>query len=439
MSSAQLKPRAARAAAKAQATAERLSGVTLPSGGAAWMVRAREAALERVRALGIPDRRDEYWKYSDPRALVAPEPAPAALFEITDESEVFGSIDRLRLVFVDGVFDPAQSDDPEAEGLEITRLAQAAEADIHWASDYYGALEARGQNPVPRSLAALNTATATEGVLIRATGRCEKPVSLIYKRRDPSAGANLHHVIRVEPGAEMTLLENGPLAARGASVAEISLGEGAVLHHVRAQGRDHERRSHTHLFAALAAQAKLRSFTLTANGALVRNEAQLWLDGPEGSAHLAGAAVGDGAFHQDDTVFVTHAAPDCESRQVFKKVLRNGAVGVFQGKILVEQPAQRTDGYQLSQGLALDEDCQFLAKPELEIYADDVKCSHGSTAGELDPAQLYYLRARGIPEAEAKALLVLAFLGEALDEIAREDLADEIRTRLDGWLRRHQG
>jgi Fe-S cluster assembly protein SufD len=147
--------------------------------------------------------------------------------------------------------------------------------------------------------------------------------------------------------------------------------------------------------------------------------------------------VGDGTFHQDDTVFVTHAAPDCESRQVFKKVLRHGAVGVFQGKILVEQAAQRTDGYQLSQGLLLDEECQFLAKPELEIYADDVKCSHGSTAGELDTGQLYYLRARGIPLHEAKALLVLAFLAEALDEIARDDLAEEIRTRLENWLRRH--
>jgi Fe-S cluster assembly protein SufD len=122
---------------------------------------------------------------------------------------------------------------------------------------------------------------------------------------------------------------------------------------------------------------------------------------------------------------------------VFKKVLRHGAVGVFQGKILVDAVAQKTDGYQISQGLLLDEDCQFLAKPELEIYADDVKCSHGSTAGELDATQLYYLRARGIPEGQAKALLVLAFLGEALDEIADPDLAQAMRDRLHGWLRRH--
>jgi Fe-S cluster assembly protein SufD len=248
----------------------------------------------------------------------------------------------------------------------------------------------------------------------------------------------VHHVIRLEPGAELTLLESGALAARGSVVTELDLGAGATLHHVRAQGRDHERRTHTHLFARLGERARLRSFTLTANGALVRNEAVVRLTGREASAHLAGAAVGDGSFHQDDTVFVHHAAPDCESRQVFKKVLRHGAVGVFQGKILVDAPAQKTDGYQLSQGLLLDEDCQFLAKPELEIYADDVKCSHGSTAGELDATHLYYLRARGIPEGEAKALLVLAFLAEALDEIADPALAEQIRDRLDGWLRRHR-
>jgi Fe-S cluster assembly protein SufD len=434
--SAALKPRAARAAAKAQATAERLAPVALPPGGA-WLTRARAAALGRVRDLGIPDRRDEYWHFTDPAALVAAEAAPAPVFRITDEAPLFDTLDRVKLVFVDGLFDPAQSDSPAAAGIEITPLAEAGAADIHWAADLYGALEAEGHRPVPRPMAALNTATATQGLAIRVTGAAPKPVSLVYLRSAEAAEATVHHVIRLEPGARLTLLENGPVAARASVVTEIELGAGARLDHIRAQGRDHGRRTHTHLFARLAEAAELRSFTLTVNGALVRNEAVVRLDGQGAVAHLAGAAVGDGAFHQDDTVFLHHAAPGCESRQVFKKVLRHGAVGVFQGKILVDAVAQKTDGYQISQGLLLDEDCQFLAKPELEIYADDVKCSHGSTAGELDATQLYYLRARGIPEGQAKALLVLAFLGEALDEIADPDLAQAMRDRLDGWLRRH--
>jgi Fe-S cluster assembly protein SufD len=357
---------------------------------------------------------------------------------LIDEPELFAGLDRVQLVFVDGVFDPAQSDAPAAAGLEIVPLDAAGAAHIHWAADLYGALEAQGHTPVPRPLAALNTATATQGLAIRVTAAATRPVALVYRRRAEAAEAVVHHVIRLDPGARLTLLENGPVAARGSIVAEIELGAGARLDHVRAQGRDHGRRTHTHLFARLAEGAELRSFTLTVNGALVRNEAVVRLNGPGAVAHLAGAAVGDGAFHQDDTVFLHHAAPGCESRQVFKKVLRRGAVGVFQGKILVDSIAQKTDGYQISQGLLLDEDCQFLAKPELEIYADDVKCSHGSTAGELDATQLYYLRARGIPEGQAKALLVLAFLGEALDEIADPDLAEQMRARLAAWLDRHR-
>jgi Fe-S cluster assembly protein SufD len=164
----------------------------------------------------------------------------------------------------------------------------------------------------------------------------------------------------------------------------------------------------------------------------------LELTGDDASAHVAGACVGDRDFHHDDTVFVTHGAERCESRQVFKKVLKNGAVGVFQGKILVRQGAQKTDGYQISQALLLDEDSQFLTKPELEIYADDVKCSHGSTCGAVDPTALFYLTSRGVPRSEAEALLVLAFVDEAIQEIEDEGLADEIRGRLADWVARRR-
>jgi Fe-S cluster assembly protein SufD len=160
--------------------------------------------------------------------------------------------------------------------------------------------------------------------------------------------------------------------------------------------------------------------------------------GDDAIAHVAGACVGDGEFHHDDTVFITHDAVNCESRQVFKKVLRNGATGVFQGKILVKEGAQKTDGYQISQALLLDDDSQFLAKPELEIYADDVICSHGSTTGAIDEEALFYLRSRGIPTAEATDLLTLAFLAEAVDEVDDREMADSMIARLEGWLTRRR-
>ena len=438
MSTPAKSPRAARFAARLEAAAEQLASVELPA-SAGWLKRARTAAMDRLRDMGLPGKRDEYWRYTDPSRFIVNPAQPAAVLSVDDESPVFDAIDRLKLVFVDGVFDAAASDDLSTEGLEISRLADAGQADIHWAQDLYGVLEAKGQAPVARPMAALNSATATDGVLIRVTGRVQRPVSLVYHRSQPDAEMILHHVIRVESGAEMTLLENGAGAARVSTVLEADIADGGTLHHVRAIGRDHERTGITHIFAQLGTEAHFKSFTLTANGRLVRNEAMIWLLGRGGSAHVAGAAMGDGAFHHDDTVYIVHSAPDCESRQVFKKVLHNGAVGVFQGKILVEQIAQLTDGYQISQALLMDDRSQFLAKPELEIYADDVKCSHGSTSGELDPGHLFYLRSRGISESEAKRLLILSFLSQALDEIARTDLADDMRDRLHGWLVRHGG
>lgn len=405
-------------------------GPTAPSG---CLAAARAEALARLRALGLPGRRDEYWKYTRPDTLTQAEVVPAAILNVT-EKPLYDDIDRVKLVFVDGVFDAAASDDLGAAGVTIERLAEVAAQDIHWSREFYGQLETAGQSPVARPLAALNTAFAREGAVIRVSGKAARAISLIYRRQAETADVLLHHLIKIEDGAEVTVLENGPAAARLNTVMEVDIGTGGAFHHVRTQGRDHQRRAATHIFARLGAEAVFKSFTMTANGALTRNDVVVQMTGDNAVAHIAGVCVGDGDFHHDDTVFVTHDAVNCESRQVFKKVLRNGATGVFQGKILVKQGAQKTDGYQISQALMLDDDSQFLAKPELEIYADDVACSHGSTSGAIDETALFYLRSRGVPANEATNLLTLAFLAQAIDEIDDPAVAADILTRLEAWL-----
>ena len=421
---------------KQDTTEARLAGMTLPA-GAGWAQTARADALARVRAMGLPTRRDEYWKYTDPTSLTAVDAPQAALFD-AGETPLFDAVDRVKIVFVDGVFDAEASDDLTAEGVVIERLSDVMATDIHWAKDLYGVLETRGQKPVERPLAALNTAIATDGVVIHATGKASKPINLIYLHNDPASDAVLHNLVKVDAGAEVTLLETGPAAARFSKCLEVEVGDGGAFHHVRAQGRDHERRAVTHCFTRIGAEATFKSFTLTFNGVLTRNECVIEIVGDDATAHVAGACVGDGRdFHHDDTVFVTHDALNGESRQVFKKVLRNGATGVFQGKILVKPGAQKTDGYQISQSLLLDDDSQFLAKPELEIYADDVACSHGSTSGAINEEALFYLRSRGVSDNEARNLLTLAFLAESLEEIADPALAEDLRDRLEGWLARH--
>ncbi|QPM89639.1 SufB/SufD family protein [Pseudooceanicola algae] len=420
---------------KSVATEARLAALA-PRPSAGWSDPARADALARLRAEGLPHPRDEYWKYTRPESLTAAKPPKAALFA-TEEPQMFSDLDRLKLVFVDGVFDAGESDDLALEGISIERMAEVG-SDIHWAKGLYGKLEAAGQDPVARPLAALNTYAATDGLLIRVTRTPSKPLSVVYHHRSETSDAMLHHVIKLEPGTELTLLENGPAAARFNKVMEVDVGDGAKFHHVRAQGRDHERRAVTHIFGRLGRESLFKTFTLTANGVLTRNEVVLELLGDDAIAHVAGASLGDGDFLHDDTVFVTHVAENCESRQVFKKVLRNGAQGVFQGKILVKEGAQRTDGYQLSQSLLLDGDSQFLAKPELEIYADDVACSHGSTSGAIDEEALFYLRARGVSHAQSVNLLTLAFLAQALEEIESEALREILLERLTAWLDRRQ-
>jgi Fe-S cluster assembly protein SufD len=424
------------AQAKSDATEARLSGLTIPEGGAAWAREARHDALNRLQGMGLPYRRDEYWRFTNPAEFLTQE-TPRA--EIALDAPGFEGTEVLRVVFTDGVFDAEASDALEQDGLEIERFSEAVTKDIHWVKGLLGVLETAGQNRVDRPLAIFNTAFAEDGLVLRATGKVGKPVHVEYRRSNETAEAVLRHIVRVEDGAELTLLESGVGASRLNTGMEVDIADNGAFHHVRMQGRDHERRAATHVFARLGQESTFKSFTLSLNGMMTRNEVIITLKGDDAVAHVAGAALGDGRdFHHDDTVFVTHDAVNCESRQVFKKVLRNGATGVFQGKILVEPDAQKTDGYQISQSLLLDEDAHFLAKPELEIYADDVQCSHGSTSGAIDETALFYLKSRGIPEDKAQDLLVLAFVAEALAEIEDEELAETLREQLAGWLERRR-
>jgi Fe-S cluster assembly protein SufD len=413
------------------ALAARLEALELPAGG--FAAAARRDAAERLQAMGLPGARDEYWRYTDPAPFNAARPEPLAV--PGREANLFDEIDRLKLVFVDGRFDAEASDDLTAEGLQIESMAQVGAG--HWAETLYGVLEAEGQTPVKRPFAVLNTLAAHDGLMIRVTGKVSRPVHLLYRRADAAADVVVHHVIRLEPGAELTLLETGGIGARSNTVLEVDVAEGARFHHIASKRADDARIGIGHVFARVGEGALFKSFALAVNGRVMRNEGVIHIAGNDAVAHIAAAVLGDGnegSFHHDDTVFITHAAERCESRQVYKKVLKNGAHGIFQGKILVKPGAQKTDGYQISQGLLLDEGSQFLAKPELEIYADDVKCSHGSTTGALDETALFYLRSRGVPKEQAIVLLVLSFLADALDEIETDDLRGAILGRLDDWL-----
>ena len=405
-----------------------LSALPLPEGEAGWVRDVRAKARARLLDAGAPARRDEYWKYTNPANFTAPmvlaeasQAAPAAAPAFADAPVA---------QFVNGKFRADLSPDIGGPGLAVASLAETLAQDISIAREIFATLETRGQEMVDRPLAILNTATATEGLVMQASGT-DGTVHIRYDQI--GEGATLvRHLVRVEAGASVTVLESGSVTN---SVLEVDVAEGGEFHHVRLQTAANAA-SVTHIFARIAAEANFKSFTLTADGTMTRNEIVMELVGDGGSGHVAGAVLGSGKSHTDNTVFVTHEGVGCESRQVFKNVLEDTSHGVFQGKIYVKNTAQKTDGYQISQSVLLSDGAEFLAKPELEIYADDVACSHGSTTGALDPTALFYLRSRGVTRKEAEAMLIAAFADEAIEEVADESLSDAIRAEVANWMDR---
>ncbi|MGD1923670.1 MAG: SufD family Fe-S cluster assembly protein [Paracoccaceae bacterium] len=403
-----------------------LSALPVPMEEAAWAHDVRAKARARLLNQGAPVRRDEYWKYTDPSKLNAPLSLADTAAEQPVSSEAFGG--QPDAWFVNGRLRADLAKPSVADGVAISTFAEVVKQDISIAREIFGVLEVAGQEKVMRPLAVLNTATATDGLVIQAHGKAGR----IHLHSDQIGdGASvLRHLIRVEAGAELTLLESGSCSN---AVMEVDVAEGGAFHHIRLQTGTRTPAA-SHIFARLHASSQFKTFTLSADGDLTRNEVVFDLVGEEASGHVAGAVLAQAKSHIDNTVFVTHSAAHCESRQVFKSVLAGQAKSVFQGKIFVRNSAQKTDGYQISQSVLLNEGAEFLAKPELEIYADDVACSHGSTTGALDPTAMFYLRSRGVPKAEAEAMLIAAFADEAIEEIADEDLGDLMREEVARWM-----
>ena len=402
-----------------------LSTLPLPGDEAGWVHEIRAKARARLLETGAPARRDEYWKYTDP----APLTAVAEVVETDAAPEGALPLDGRLARFVNGRQRLDLSEDLAQAGLVASSLSDVLAQDISIMRTVFGVLEQAGQEKVARPLAILNTAVATEGLALQATGEVAVPIHIRYDQIGEGA-ALVRHVIRVESGADLTVLESGTASN---TVMEVEVADGGSFHHIRLQDGPREANA-THIFARLGAEAAFKTFTLTADGSLTRNEVVMEFTGDDASGHIAGGVLGQGTSHIDNTVFVTHAAERCESRQVFKNVLADKARGIFQGKIFVREGAQKTDGYQISQAVLLTDGAEFSAKPELEIYADDVACSHGSTTGALDQTSLFYLRSRGVSRVEAEAMLVSAFVEEAIGEIADDALADIMRDRVAGWM-----
>lgn len=408
----------------------RLPGARLP-----WVVAQREAAAAAFRALGFPTRRAEAWRYTDLRQVTdAAFDEPLTMLD--DDAVLPAAHGSARAVFIDGRF-RAELSTLDDLGFEAGGLVDALPA----LDGRLGALA----RPEEEALVALNTMMFEDGLVVTVpAGVAAGVLDLLSLATASDRPAAFHprHLIRLERGASLTLIETatGPDGARylHSPVFEIEVAEGATLVHARLQ-QEAPRAFHlATVYTSVAEGGTYDNFTLNAGSKLARNEIHTVLTGPRATCHMNGAQLLGPGQHADTTTFLDHAAPDCASRQTYKTVLSGKSRGVFQGKILVRRVAQRTDGYQMNQALLLSPDAEINSKPQLEIYADDVKCSHGATVGEIDADQLFYLRARGIPETRARAMLVEAFLTEAVEGVGDPAARGALEAAVSGWWDRQQ-
>jgi Fe-S cluster assembly protein SufD len=402
----------------------------------------RNAAFDLFAKQGLPHRRIEEWKYTDLRALMrdakplASPPDASAKARAKDAGRVLGDLDARRLVFVDGAFVPELSDLRELEaGLVVGSLAQAlADADPVVAARL-GKLA-----PASDAAVALNTALMGDGAVIRvASGATiERPLHLLFVASEKPAATFTRSLVTIDHGARVMLIESheGPTASdyQVNAALELFVGDGAHVDHVKVIGEGTEALHVSTLAAAIGAHARFNTFSFISGGSLVRNQLFLRLDGEGTVAGIRGASLLKDRQHADTTLFADHIARDCQSREMFKSVLDNEAHGVFQGRIIVRRHAQKTDAKMMTQALLLSERAEADNKPELEIFADDVQCGHGATAGALDEDLKFYVMARGIPPAEAEAMLIQAFLGETIEGIEHAGLREALIERVAAWL-----
>lgn len=401
----------------------------LPGARIAWVEALRDTAAEAFRKTGFPTRRAEAWKYTDLAGVSAAtfgEPLTSV-----DDAPALPAAAHPRAVFVDGRFRPDLS---TLDGLPF-----AADSLAHVLPTLEGRLGALAR-PDDQPMAALNGMLFEDGLVVDVPAGAEGGVLELLSLATESERAPAYHprhLVRLGEGASLTIVETalGPTAARYLHnpVFEIEVAAGARFNHGRLQMEGQDGVFLSTVYARVAAGAAYDNFTLNAGAKLARNEIHVALTGPKAEAHMNGVQlVGDGQ-HADTTTALDHAAPNCSSRQTYKTVLTGRSRGVFQGKIHVHQVAQKTDGYQMNQALLLSPEAEIDSKPQLEIYADDVKCSHGATVGELDADHLFFLRSRGIPEAQAKAILVEAFLTEAVEAVADEAIRAALARGVAGW------
>jgi Fe-S cluster assembly protein SufD len=404
-----------------------------------WLQQMRRKAARRFAELGLPTVRDEEWKYTNlaPLAEIEFKPAMRLAHGLTREEvdrTPFADLKCHRLVFVNGFFSEELSATDGLEGVKATSLAQALETEPETIQRFlsrYAGFEESAFN-------ALNTSLMRDGAFVHLPkGKiAEDPIHLVFVSTPSAAPASSHprNLIVADSNSQAQIVETYIALGDGVyftnPVTEVVLGDSAVIEHSKLQDEG----KHAFHIATLQYQqgrsSNLSSHSITLGGHLVRNNLNAVLGGEGAECALNGLYLMSGEQHIDNHTRLEHVEPHCSSRELYKGILDGKSRGVFHGRILVHKGAQKTDSKQTNNNLLLSDEALINTKPQLEIYADDVKCTHGATIGQLDKDALFYLRSRGIREQAARSLLIYAFASEVVARIKTEAL----RARLDRFL-----
>ncbi len=394
----------------------------------AWPLHdVRSAAFERFNALGFPTVKDEAWRYTNPKPItdrifaLAP---PASDRISADAIAAYTLVETPchQLVFVNGRFAPSLSSVGDLpDGVIIEPLVATAVRD---ANGLRASLD-RHTELDREAFTALNSAMIEDGAFVHLprNARLEHPVHLVFLTESGDAAVMTHPRVLVvaEAFSEATIIETyapdeGPEHFTN-TVTEIVVGENATLDHYKIV-RENERALHvSSLNVTQATNSNVTSHNYSFGGALVRNHVNAALDGEGIHSTFNGLVMGHGEQHVDNALRIDHLKPNCNSWEYYKTILDDRSRGVFSGRIYVAEDAQKTDAKQTSMNLLLSEDADVTAKPQLEIFADDVKCTHGATIGQIEESQLFYLQSRGIDPVTARSMLIFAFANETISEI----------------------
>lgn len=418
------------------------ASVQAKAGGVAWLDNRRAAAVEGFP--GFPTANVEQWKYTNVKPLLEIAAGDARPNQ-GDISKAAAELDKLpagpRVVFVNGHYHTALSDVPSIAGLSVEPLSKLLAEEAGALEPYLGQLSAADAK---NGFNSASLALAEDGFVIRAEAGAvvDQPIIIahIHTGGPQAERSYARHVITVAEGAKLEVLElavgvpDAEYAAIGTS--EIYIADHAELVHTLIQQDSTKAAEVLTRYVQQGQESKYHGFVFTTGAKINRVETELALLGERAHAGLHTVQLVRDDLHSDSTTRFTHDTVEATSQQHCRMILDGRAKGTFQGKTIVARDAQKTDGQQLNKNLLLSRTAQVNTKPELEIYADDVKCSHGATTGELDAMALFYLKSRGIDEASAKRLLVEAFADEAIEEaVFSEELKDHLRARVAAWMK----